>query len=103
MCGLREGEVDPVGGGRVKLTPDHKMPHSVNPDSDPNDPSRWQALCGRHQVVKKNYWDNMTGKLNVYAIIQSAPREAKVIAFKFLLDYFGYILHDDGAITRGET
>lgn len=23
-CGLRDGEVDPVGGGRVKLTADHK-------------------------------------------------------------------------------
>ncbi len=30
VCGLHEGDVDPVGGGRVKLTPDHKNPHSLN-------------------------------------------------------------------------
>jgi len=40
-CGLSEGEIDPVGGGRVKLTPDHKSPHSIDPNSDPNDPSQW--------------------------------------------------------------
>jgi len=42
----------------------------------------------------------MTGKLNVYAIIQSSTREEKLIAFKFLLDYFGYILQEDGQIER---
>lgn len=34
-CGLKEADVDPVGGGRVKLTPDHQRPHSVDPKSDP--------------------------------------------------------------------
>lgn len=29
-CGLRDGEVDPVGGGTVRLSPDHREPHSVN-------------------------------------------------------------------------
>lgn len=53
VCGLIEGDVDPVGGGRVKLTPDHKNPHSLNPNTDPSGPSQWQALCGRHQVTKK--------------------------------------------------
>jgi len=33
-CGLKEGEIDPVGGGTVRLTPDHKTPHSVNPTSN---------------------------------------------------------------------
>jgi hypothetical protein len=60
-CGLREGEIDPVGGGRVRLTPDYKPPRSVHPAADPKDPSQWQALCGRHQAVKKNDWDSMTG------------------------------------------
>jgi hypothetical protein len=68
-CELHEGEIDPVGGGAVRLTPDHKQPHSINPATDPDDPDQWQALCGRHQVMKKNYWDNTTGKLNAYAVV----------------------------------
>jgi hypothetical protein len=47
-CNLKEGIIDPVGGGKVILTPDHKNPHSIRPDADPNDPAQWQALCGRH-------------------------------------------------------
>ena len=100
ICSLREGEVDPVGGGKVKLTADHKNPHSINPDSDPNDPSQWQALCGRHQVMKKNYWDSNTGKMNLYAIIQSATRAEKAVVFSFLLDYFGYVKDDKGTIVK---
>src|ERR1700728_3273754 len=84
-CGLEEGAIDPIGGGTVRLTPDHKSPHSINPVSDPDDPEQWQALCGRHQVTKKNYWDNNTGKLNVYAIIQAATAKDKNEAFLFLL------------------
>jgi hypothetical protein len=99
-CGLREGDIDPVGGGRVKLTPDHKSPHSINPNSDPHDPNQWQALCARHQVMKKNYWDNATGKLNVHAIVQAAPRSEKWAAFLFLLEYFGYVLNSDGTVTK---
>jgi len=102
-CGLRDGEVDPVGGGRVKLTADHTRPHSVDPNADPNDPTQWQALCGRHQVVKKNYWDNSTGKLNVYAVVQAAPGADKMIVFQFLLEHFGYTLNEDGTVTRGKT
>ncbi len=83
-CGLREGEIDPVGGGRVKLTPDHKTPHAVSSDVNPHDPDQWQALCGRHQVMKKNYWDNNTGKLNVYAIIQAASHTEKEKVYEFL-------------------
>jgi hypothetical protein len=102
-CGLRDGEVDPVGGGRVKLTADHKRPHSVDPNADPNDPTQWQALCGRHQVVKKNYWDNSTGKLNVYAVVQAASGADKKIVFQFLLEHFGYTLNEDGTISMGRT
>jgi hypothetical protein len=100
ICGLIEGEIDIISGGRVKLTPDHKKPHSVNPNSDPNNPNQWQALCGRHQVTKKNYWDNNTGKINIYAIIQSASKSEKKITFKFLLDYFGYIIDKKGKIFK---
>jgi hypothetical protein len=101
-CGLAHGDRDPVGGGTVKLTADHKRPHSVDPLSDPADPEQWQALCGRHQVVKKNYWDNQSGKLNVYAVVQAAQRKEKQEVFKFLLEHFGYILMDDGTIVKKE-
>ena len=89
-CGLHNGAIDPIGGGTVKLTPDHMSPHSVNPNSDPGDPGQWQALCGRHQVTKKNYWDNSTGKLNVEAIVQAAGSADKLVVFRFLLRFFGY-------------
>jgi hypothetical protein len=88
-CGLSEGAIDPVGGGTVRLTPDHKQPHEVNPASDPNDPDAWQALCGRHQVVKKNYWDDTTGKLNVIAIVQAQPRNIKEQVYAWLKLFFG--------------
>jgi hypothetical protein len=88
-CGLKAGEKDPVGGGTVRLTPDHKRPHSVDPKADPNDSDAWQALCGRHQVVKKNFWDHSTGKLNVYAIVQAAPQDVKWEIYGFLREYFG--------------
>ena len=101
-CGLHEGEVDPVGGGRVKLTPDHRNPHSLNPDADPSDPNQWTALCGRHQVTKKNYWDSATGKMNTYAIVQFSPRPEKEIVFKFLLEYFGYRWTTQGRSTANE-
>lgn len=99
-CELKENEIDPIGGGKVKLTPDHKKPHSINPESDTTDPKQWQALCGRHQVMKKNYWDSTTGKMNVYAIMQSATAIEKEIVFKFLLDYFGYIMDEKGIVTK---
>lgn len=88
VCGLRQGDVDPVGGGTVRLTPDHKKPHSLHADIDPKDPSKWQPLCGRHQVVKKNYWDDETGWLNVLAIVQSASEAQKRQVFEFLTAYF---------------
>jgi hypothetical protein len=61
----------------------------LNPDADPNDPTKWQPLCGRHQVVKKNYWDDSTGWLNVYAIVQAASESEKRRVYEFLREYFG--------------
>lgn len=29
ICGLSEGDIDPIGGGTVKLTPDHMSPHTA--------------------------------------------------------------------------
>ena len=88
-CGLEAGSIDPIGGGTVKLTADHKTPHTMNPATDAGDPNAWQAFCGRHQVVKKNYWDHSTGKLNAYAIVQSAGEKTKREIYKFLKAYFG--------------
>lgn len=88
-CGLADGEIDTVGGGTVRLTPDHVMPHSVNPNTDPGNPDVWQALCGRHQVMKRNYWDDATGWINVYAIVQAASDKDKRRVYEFLKKYFG--------------
>jgi len=90
VCGLRDGDIDPIGGGTVKITPDHKKPHSTSAHISIKDPDQWQALCGRHQIIKKNYWDNNTGKLNVYAIIQSASLKEKHKVFQFSIDFFSY-------------
>ena len=87
-CGLRDGDTDPIGGGTVKLTPDHKTPHALHAEVDPRDPTKWQPLCGRHQVMKKNYWDDDTGWLNVLAIVQSASEEQKRQVLEFLKLYF---------------
>jgi len=87
-CGLREGDIDPVGGGTVKLTPDHKTPHALHAASSPKDSTKWQPLCGRHQVMKKNYWDDETGWLNVTAIVQAASKAQKQEVYEFLQRYF---------------
>ena len=88
VCGLRDGDIDPIGGGTVRLTPDHKQPHSLNPEADPADSSMWQPLCGRHQVMKRNYWDDETGWLNVSAIVQAASESEKRRVYEFLKSYF---------------
>ena len=89
VCGLKNGDIDQIGGGTVKLTPDHKQPHSINPNADSTEPNQWQALCGRHQVIKKNFWDSSSGKINTIAILQALPHSQKIIALEFLLQYLG--------------
>jgi hypothetical protein len=100
ICGLGHGDLDPIGGGTVRLTPDHVRPHSIDPNSDPADPEQWQALCGRHQVTKRNYWDGTTGKLNVMGIVQAAPAAEKLQVFQMLLAYYGYTIDLAGRITK---
>lgn len=39
--------------------------------------------------MKKNYWDDETGWLNVMAIVQSASEEQKRAVLEFLKRYFG--------------
>ncbi len=72
----------------MKLTPDHKTPHAVHAITDPSEVDSWQPLCGRHQVMKKNYWDDETGWLNVVAIVQSASESQKKQVYEFLKIYF---------------
>jgi hypothetical protein len=88
VCLLKNGEIDPIGGGTVKLTPDHLTPHSINPSIDPNDPSKWRALCSRHQVTKKNFFDSESGKINYIGIMQAAKLEDKKGVYEFLKKYF---------------
>ena len=87
-CGLKAGEADPVGGGTVRLTPDHMNPHSLSAAPDPDDIAAWRALCGRHQVMKKNYWDNSTGKINYLGLIQAASAQDKQQVYELLRTYF---------------
>jgi len=87
-CNLHEGDIDPIGGGTVRLQADHLRPHSSGDTVDVDDPDAWQALCGRHQVMKKNYWDSKTGKMNVVAILQAAGKKDKQAAYEFLKTYF---------------
>ena len=102
ICGLKEGDVDPVGGGRVRLTPDHQRPHSIDPKADPRNPGQWRALCGRHQVMKRNYCDSLTGKVNTYAVVQAAPKAEKRAVFRFLMEYFGYSISKAGEVAKKE-
>jgi hypothetical protein len=55
----------------------------------PPTPVLGRRFAGRHQVVKKNFWDHSTGKLNVYAIVQAAPEDVKREVYEFLRAYFG--------------
>jgi hypothetical protein len=87
-CSLKAGDIDPIGGGTVHLTPDHSSPHSLRGPADPGNLVHWRALCGRHQVMKKNYWDSSTGRINYIGIIQAAKVEDKREVFEFLKVYF---------------
>ena len=89
-CDLADGDIDPVGGGTVRLTPDHRRPHSSADPVNPSDSADWQALCGRHQVMKKNFWDDSGGKLklNAVAIVQAASVDDKRQVFLMLKEFF---------------
>ncbi len=86
-CNLKEGDIDPIGGGTVKLQVDHKTAHNHD-DMGGNDINNYQLLCGRHNVTKKNLWDDNTGKLNTIAILQAFPEKDKRMAYEWLKNYF---------------
>ena len=86
-CNLREDDIDPIGGGRVKLQVDHKTAHNHEDQGD-HSIDNFQLLCGRHNVIKKNFWDDQTGKLNTIAILQAIPEKDKKLALDWLNGYF---------------
>jgi 5-methylcytosine-specific restriction endonuclease McrA len=86
-CNLRENDIDPIGGGTVKLQVDHKTAHNHEDQGD-NSIDNFQLLCGRHNVIKKNFWDDQTGKLNTVAILQAIPEKDKKLALDWLNGYF---------------
>ena len=81
-------DITPKNRKKSALASSENKALSVESAADPNDPAQWRALCGRHQVMKKNYWDSTTGKLNLYAIMQSASLEDKRLVYRFLQSYF---------------
>ena len=58
-CGLHEGAIDPIGGGTVKLTPDHVTPHAVDPDSDPG-----IRNSGKRCAADASYEEKFLGRSN---------------------------------------
>jgi hypothetical protein len=55
-CGLEDGDIDPIGGGTVRLTPDHKTPHSIDPSADPTDSNgnEEKLLGSQNGLVKRS-------------------------------------------------
>lgn len=88
-CGLKKGDIDPVGGGTVVLTADHKSPHSLRNGTWTGTLDDWQTLCARHQQEKKNFIDDRTGRKNVRELVRSSPREIKEEVYLDLKAYFG--------------
>jgi len=88
-CKLQEGDVDPVGGGTVVLTADHRSPHSLPDGRWTGTLEDWQTLCARHQQEKKNFIDDRTGRKNVGELVRVAPEKVKREIYDFLRAYFG--------------
>jgi 5-methylcytosine-specific restriction endonuclease McrA len=84
-CGLKEGEIDKVSGATVKLQVDHIDPHSLDGSDDIEN---YQALCGRHQVVKKNFFSGKENVPNVLELVRNSGVKEKEEAYKFLDGYF---------------
>lgn len=76
-CGLKKGDIDPVGGGAVVLTADHVSPHSLRDGSWTGTLADWQTLCARHQQEKKNFVDDRTGRKNVQRLRSRRPPWSK--------------------------
>lgn len=87
-CELRQGTIDPVGGGSVVLTADHRSPHSLLEQRWTGTLEDWQTLCTRHQQEKKNFIDDRTGRRNLRELVRCASRAEKRLIFEDLQAYF---------------
>ncbi|MDD5309630.1 MAG: restriction endonuclease [Deltaproteobacteria bacterium] len=88
-CGLGAGATDPVGGGTIVLTADHRSPHSLPDGQWTGTLDDWQTLCARHQQEKKNFIDDRTGRKNLRELVRAAGKEEKRLIFDDLKAYFG--------------
>lgn len=88
-CGLKDGDTDPVGGGRVVLTADHVSPHSLSDGHWTGTLDDWQTLCARHQQEKKNLIDDRTGRKNIRELVRVSGEEVKREIYEALKMYFG--------------
>lgn len=74
-CCLKEGDIDPISGGKVKLQVDHINPHASFGDDDI---SNYQALCPRHQVKKKNFYAGKDMKPDLRVFVNNAGKKEKM-------------------------
>lgn len=88
-CGLGLRSIDPVGGGTVVLTADHRSPNSLKDGKWTGTLDDWQTLCARHQQEKKNFIDDRTGRKNLRELVKAASKDVKLVIFGDLKDYFG--------------
>jgi hypothetical protein len=88
-CSLVAGATDPIGGGTVVLTADHRSPHSLVDGQWTGTLDDWQTLCARHQQEKKNFIDDRTGRKNLRELVRSAGKAEKRLIFEDLKAYFG--------------
>ena len=86
--GSLRGATDPVGGGTVVLTADHRSPHSLPDGQWTGTLEDWQTLCARHQQEKKNFIDDRTGRKNLRELVRAAGKEEKRLIFEDLNAYF---------------
>lgn len=87
-CGLTAGIIDPVGGGTVVLTADHRTPLSLADGVWTGTLDDWQTLCARHQQEKKNFIDDRTGRKNIRELVRAAGKEEKLLIYADLKAYF---------------
>ncbi len=87
-CELVAGVIDPVGGGTVVLTADHRAPHSLPDGGWTGTLDDWQTLCARHQQEKKNFIDDRTGRKNLRELVRAASKDEKEAIFEILNAYF---------------
>jgi len=87
-CFLSAGDIDPIGGGTVVLTADHRSPHSLPDGKWTGTLDDWQTLCARHQQEKKNFIDDRTGRKNLRELVRAAGKAEKRQIYEDLKAYF---------------